>query len=199
MSLNSNNDNLSDEPEKSNGTYDPRNKLNNLTSSDWVKETVSVFVQKGLGASHEDTKIERQHPAPFSFQDVARLIKFFTKKDNKVLDPFNGVASTTKACALNDRIGYGIELNETFHKLAQERMRKEVQNTLFGRKEHHLILGDSITEIKNFENEFFDFIVTSPPYWNILDTIDNKVKTNRVSNGLATKYSDKDSDLSNIE
>ena len=75
---------------KSNGKYDPRNKLNNLTSSEWVKETVSVFTQKGLGRGHKDTEIEKQHPAPFSFQDVARLINFFTKKDAKVLDPFSG-------------------------------------------------------------------------------------------------------------
>ena len=55
------------------------NQLNDLTASEWIQETISVFNQKGLGAGHEDTKIERQHPAPFSFQDVGRLIKFFTK------------------------------------------------------------------------------------------------------------------------
>lgn len=184
---------------KPKGTYSPNNKLNDLTSSEWVQETVSVFTQKGLGAGHEDTKIERQHPAPFSFQDVGRLIKFFTKKGGKVLDPFDGVASTIKACALNDREGYGIELNETFHKLAKKRLNTEVQNTLFERKEQHLILGDSLNEIKKFEPEFFDFIVTSPPYWNILNTIDNKVKKDRVSNGLKTNYSSDSNDLSNIE
>jgi DNA modification methylase len=77
--------------EKKKGTYDPRNKLNDLTSTEWIPETISVWNQKGLGAGHPDVKIEKQHPAPFSFTDVARLIKFFTKKDNTVLDPFVGV------------------------------------------------------------------------------------------------------------
>ena len=181
------------------GTYDPRNKLNDLTSSEWIQETVSVFNQKGLGAKHEDTKIERQHPAPFSFQDVARLIKFFTKKKERVLDPFNGVASTLKSCALNNREGYGIELNKEFYNLSRKRLSKEVPNTLFEGSKQHIILGDSLEEIKKFDEDFFDFIITSPPYWNILNTIDNKVKKDRVSNGLTTKYSDDPRDLSNID
>ena len=69
--------------EKSNGnaepkTVDPRNTLNDLTSTEWFPETVSVWNQRGLGAKHPDAQIERQHPAPFSFTDVSRLIKFFT-------------------------------------------------------------------------------------------------------------------------
>jgi DNA modification methylase len=199
--LEENLDNNSNEVEEkeTKGTYDIRNKLNDLTSSEWVRETVSVFTQKGLGSNHEDTKIEKQHPAPFSFQDIARLINFFTKKGEKVLDPFDGVASTLKACALNDREGYGIELNEVFHKLSKERLKKEIQNTLIERKQQHPIQGNSLEEVKKFGKEFFDFIITSPPYWNILNTIDNKVKANRIANGLITKYGDNPKDLSNIE
>src|SRR3989344_2466970 len=74
------------------------NSLNDLSASEWIPETISVFVQKGLGINHEDTKIEKQHPAPYSYQDVARLIKFFTKENQLVLDPFLGIGSTLKAC-----------------------------------------------------------------------------------------------------
>ena len=77
---------------------DPRNKLNELTSKEWIVETISVWNQKGLGSKHPDTKIEKQHPAPFSFTDVGRLIRFFTKEGQVVLDPFVGVGSTLKAC-----------------------------------------------------------------------------------------------------
>ena len=86
---------------------DPRNKLNALTSKEWIPETVSVWTQKGLGAKHPDAQIEKQHPAPFSFTDVARLVRFFTKPDDTVLDPFVGVGSTLKACALERRKGIG--------------------------------------------------------------------------------------------
>lgn len=47
----------------------------------------------------------------------------------------------------------------------------------------------------------FDFVVTSPPYWSILNKkADYKVKKERLSNNLATNYSDNDdNDLANIE
>src|ERR1017187_5068512 len=72
-------------------SVDPRNELNDLTAREWIPETVSVWTQKGLGAGHPDAQIERQHPAPFSFTDVGRLIRFFTKPGAVVLDPFVGV------------------------------------------------------------------------------------------------------------
>src|SRR4051812_7712399 len=82
---------------------DPRNKLNELTAREWIPETKSFWFQKGLGASHPHAEIERLHPAPFSFQDVGRLIRFFTKSGEEVLDPFLGVGSTLKACAVLGR------------------------------------------------------------------------------------------------
>jgi DNA modification methylase len=85
------------------GDVHPRNQLNDLGSREWVKETVSVWRQKGLGAGHPDAQIERLHPAPFSFTDVSRLIRFFTKTGNLVLDPFVGIGSTLKACAVEGR------------------------------------------------------------------------------------------------
>jgi SOS regulatory protein LexA len=147
------------------------NNLNDLTAPEWIQETISVFNQKGLGAGHEDTKIERQHPAPFSFQDVGRLVKFFTKKGQRVLDPFSGVGSTLKACAVNGREGIGIELVKKYVDLTKERLEKEVGNDLFGsiNKNQKTVFGDSLKKIKEFEDDYFDFIVTSPPYWNILN------------------------------
>ena len=62
-----------------------------------------------------------------------------------------------------------------------------------------LILGDSRKVISRFDDEFFDFIVTSPPYWNILHKIDHKAKQERVNNGLDIKYSTDKRDLGNIK
>ena len=90
---------------------------------------MSVWVQRGLGKGHEHAQIERQHPAPFSFQDVARLIRFFTKKGETVLDPFVGVGSTLKAAAMEGRNGIGIELNSRYATLARERLNMEVEET----------------------------------------------------------------------
>ena len=73
------------------GVVDPRNSLNDLTGKDWLPETKSFFYQKGLGANHPEAQIEKLHPAPYSFQDIGHLVRFFTKEGMHVLDPFGGV------------------------------------------------------------------------------------------------------------
>src|SRR4051812_20707616 len=108
------------------GRAAPVNRLNDLIAKEWIPETVSVWVQRGLGRGHEHAQIEKQHPAPFSFQDVARVIRFFTKAGETVLDPFVGVGSTLKAAAVERRSGIGVELNRKYARLAAERLATEV-------------------------------------------------------------------------
>ncbi len=178
---------------------DPRNTLNNLNGSQWLPETKSFFYQKGLGAKHPHAKIERQHPAPYSFQDVSHLITFFTKKGMKVLDPFGGVGSTAKACELEGRFCTSIELQPRWNDLAVERLETEVGKGTSTK--HEFILGDSREILKILENSSFDFMITSPPYWSILNKkADYKVKKERIANNLATNYSENDeNDLANVD
>jgi DNA modification methylase len=178
----------------------PRNTLNDLTAREWLPETVSVWRQKGLGANHPDAQIEKQHPAPFSFTDVSRLIRFFTKSGQTVLDPFVGIGSTLKAAALEGRRGIGIELSPVFVDLSRERLDKELTASLFPFPEQQVMEGDARQVLPTLEPDSVDFVVTSPPYWQILHKKDHKVKQEREANGLATRYSEDDPrDLGNIE
>lgn len=184
-------------PLKLSKTY-RENRLNQLTGKEWIQETNSVWFQKGLGKNHAHAKIEQLHPAPFSFQDIARLIRFFTKTGNKVLDPFSGVASTLKACAITGREGVGIELVPKWAELGKERLIQEVPAALSSLTQT-TIIGDSRIELPKLSEESFDYIVTSPPYWQILaKKPDHKMKRERLSNGYVTKYSDNEQDLGNI-
>jgi len=179
------------------GTVDKRNKLNDLTGKDWLPETKSFFYQKGLGANHPEAQIEKLHPAPYSFQDVGHLINFFTKAGMSVLDPFGGVGSTAKACEVNGRICTSIELSPVWHELSIKRLEKEVGEGTS--KKHCFINGDSCEELLKIQTESIDFMITSPPYWGILNKQDQKVKKNRVANNLETKYSENEKDLGNVE
>jgi len=192
-----------DEPQaisngKAKGTVDPKNCLNDLTSTEWIVETVSVWNQRGLGANHADAQIERQHPAPFSFTDVSRLVRFFTKKDGTVLDPFVGVGSTLKACAIEGRKGIGFELSEKYAVLARKRLSTEVRDLWATTDEQQVKVGDSRQLVKELEEDSLDFVVTSPPYWNILHKEDHKVRQERIKHDLDTKYGNDDRDLGNI-
>lgn len=182
------------EIEKPIKTVDKRNDLNDLTSIEWVQETKSFFYQKGLGAGSAEAKYEKMHPAPFSFTDITKLIKFFTKKSGKVLDPFSGVGSTIKACVELERDGFGVELSSNWCRVTRQRLLAESKVKI---DEEHLICGDSRNLKKFFPKNHFDFIVTSPPYWNILEKKDHKANE-RVVNGHETKYSEDENDLGNI-
>lgn len=179
---------------------DLRNALNNLSAKEWIPETISVWNQKGLGAGHADARIEKEHPAPFSYTDISRLIRFFTKKGEMVLDPFVGIGSTLKACALEERKGIGIELNPRFAKLSRERLAKEVGDIFSTVDEQTVIEGDARKVLKTLKPNSLDFVVTSPPYWSILKKkADHKVKQARVSHGLAKDYGSDPRDLGNVE
>ena len=65
---------------------DPRNTLNDLTNTEWMVETKSVWFSRPPGRD----KLKAQHPATFAETDIVRLIEYFTKRDQKVFDPFLG-------------------------------------------------------------------------------------------------------------
>lgn len=178
---------------------DPRNTLNELTAKEWIPETVSVWNQRGLGAGHPDAQIERQHPAPFSFTDVGRLIRFFTKRGHTVLDPFVGVGSTLKACAIDGRNGIGIELNPAFADLSRKRLETEVSDMFSSVADQKILEGDARDLLPTIPSGSVDFVVTSPPYWSILKKVDHKVRQERIEKGLARHYGEDPRDLAKIE
>lgn len=139
-------------------TIDKRNKLNNLTGKEWLKSTKSFW----LSEKCKDDKFAFQHPAPFLIKDIEKLIKFFTKEGDTVLDPFSGVATTLISSHNTNRKGIGIDLNKEYFLMAKDRLVKQKINT-----DQTLICGDSLIEVPKLKTKI-DYCVTSPPYHNIL-------------------------------
>lgn len=182
---------------KKESTVSPRNTLNDLNGTEWLPETKSFFFQRGLGSASSAAQIERQHPAPFSFQDIEKLISFFTKSGMTVLDPFGGVGSTAKACELTGRKCISIELSPKWHELSLQRLETEVGKGTS--KNHEFINDDCISVLSKMNDNVVDFVVTSPPYWSILNKkLDHKTQK-RAEQNLETHYSDNELDLGNIE
>jgi len=125
-----------------------------LTKSFWQSEKCA------------DDKDAFAHPAPFLIKDIMRLISFFTKKGMTVLDPFCGSGTTILASILLERKAIGIDLNKEYLELTLNRLKKK--NTLFPDtfENYKYLIGDSNIIIPEIEN--VDYIVTSPPYHNIL-------------------------------
>ena len=175
----------------------PNNKLNELTASEWISRTVSIFTQRGLGRSSKEAKYEKLHPAPFSFTDVTRFIEFFTKSNGQVLDPFGGVGSTAKAAALLRRYCTCVEISPYFAELSEERLNDELPEHL--REYAQIVCGDIRQAIRDLEDAHYNLILTSPPYWSILNKVDHKAKQERLANGVLHNYGSRTGDLSNIK
>jgi DNA modification methylase len=172
---------------------DPRNTLNELTGTEWITFTRSWFIHNPPPRSASQIK----HPAKFPEAMVEEFIRFFTKRGEQVLDPFSGVGSTVMAALETGRRGVGIELNEKYHSLALERMPAANHGAL-------LINDDSsrILEIWHDRGlDMVDFIITSPPYWDMLAHSRGHVLSThkkREALGLDTVYSRDLRDLGNI-
>lgn len=183
------------------GIKDKRNKLNDLTNKEWMISTKSIWMSNPGPRDN----LKSKHPATFAETDITKLLKFFTKEKQRILDPFAGVGSTLVACKENERYGYGIELIPKWAEIAKLRLNESQLGLTFDNSRQvsafpqKIYVGDSKKVIKKFKDDFFQFIVTSPPYWKILQKDkDHKVKKERLSKGLDTKYSDLDSDLGNV-
>ena len=125
----------------------------------------------------------------------------FTKSGMTVLDPFMGSGTTAIAAYNCNRKSIGIDLSEDYYNLALERFdKKEMQEFI----DYRYIVGDSLVELDNIES--IDFVVTSPPYHNILKNNAKGLRDDKSNKGYRSGsrigveyYSDKDNDLGNQE
>jgi len=172
--------------------------LNELDGKNWVKATKSWFVVN----PRPRKKAQKNHPAKFPEELASRFVRFFTQPGAWVIDPFVGVGSTSIACSQLERNSVGIELMPEFVEIGLKALKATSSDT-----EHHLIVGDS-TKIdsvlfEHFGDDLpaFDFLITSPPYWNMLRKSrggNETVHKEREAKGLKQYYSDSNLDLGNI-
>lgn len=177
----------------------PINTLNDLDSKDWVKATKSWFIINPRPRAGN----QLDHPAKFPEELVTRLLQFFTKSGDWVLDPFAGIGSTLIACKETLRNVVGIEINPEFVNVGSNYINSHPEEICC-----RFICGDSTAAKTLLENEFgemipqFDFLITSPPYWDMLKKSRGSNESNhklRREKGLRQFYSDFDKDIGNIE
>ncbi|MGC8621845.1 MAG: DNA methyltransferase [Caldisphaera sp.] len=173
------------------------NKLNELTSKQWLKFQKSWFV---LTPKPREKNV-LLHPAKFPEELVKQFVEFFTKKGETVLDPMVGTGSTLVACAESGRNGIGIELLDKYAKIADTRVRK-IANQNILESNHSLInikiiRGDA-RDMNKMHLGKVDYCITSPPYWDMLTESGFETQENRKIKGLDTKYSDNEDDVGNI-
>ena len=103
------------------GTYHDYNRLNNLTSKEWIKFQKSWFVVNPKSRK----KNVMMHPAKFPEELIENFIRFFTKEGQTVFDPMVGTGSTLLAAMNTNRNAIGIELSKKYADVAAQRVNNE--------------------------------------------------------------------------
>ncbi len=189
----------------------PVNTLNDLSGTEWIKRTKSWLICDSKRYRRNlDTEL---HPARYPEELVTEFLEFFTKAGQWVLDPFAGSGATLVACYETGRRAVGIELSPEYADMSRWRLAR------IDGGDCHVATGNAAEMdapdfwAKSFDDQLaamtrsdeglpvFDFIMTSPPYWDMLQKSRGGVESThkkRAKNGLDTSYSDDQADLGNI-
>ena len=161
----------------------PRNTLNELSGEEWLYFTKSVWTT--AYPSELGHVLRKQHGANKPPRLMARLIEFFTKSAELVLDPFAGVGGTLLGAAIarGPRRALGIELSPRWAEvyaqvvataLAERDGRGPALVDLgandpggvrgFDPSGCELRVGDALEVLPTLEPGSVDFVATDPPY-----------------------------------
>jgi len=166
---------------------DPNKRLNELSGRDWIRYSISIWDIAKTGREQK-----YGHPAMFPLELCGRLISTYTKEGHRVLDPFLGSGSTLVAAQTLNRQATGFEVNEKFIKLTKGRLSQR-QITDLAREPPKIIRADAREIGKYLAPDSVDFVLTSPPYWDIL-------RQKRTADYKAARpYSETEIDLGNID
>jgi len=192
------------------------NNLNNLNGKEWIFNTNSIesifstdserefnkflielietrFTTKGDASYAHD--IRKIHPSPKPPQLIERLIKFFSKEEELVFDPFCGVGGTLIASSITNRKSIGIDIENNYleiYKQAAKKIGVKLQTTINANSSNL----DKINKLKNIE---FDLIITDPPYGNMMSMKKTGESKKRNSSDDPTPFSNSKDDLGNME
>jgi len=171
---------------------DPRNTLNDLTNTEWMFFTRSVWIT--TYPNELGFKIRKKQGGNKPPRLMKDLIEFFTKKGEKVLDPMSGVGGTLIGCALADRVGLGIELSKEWVDIYENVCKLE------GIEKFKVIIGDCLEVLDKLPANSFDFVVVDPPYredvkWD--RTMCNETYATRIAN-VPEHFSTSEKDFGNI-
>jgi DNA modification methylase len=106
------------------------------------------------------------HPARFIPELPEKYIKLFSHLGETVLDPFCGSGTTNVVASQLGRNSIGIDINPYSTQLTTDRLKDpDVENGT----RHQVINSDSRQIMKRIPEGSIDLVVTSPPYFDVVD------------------------------
>ncbi|MEM4177106.1 MAG: site-specific DNA-methyltransferase [Nitrososphaeria archaeon] len=96
--------------------------------SDITGEEFKKWIYAKWDIAPERNMKKYDHPAMFPEELVTRVLKLFSFKNDFILDPFNGVGSTTLVAKKLGRRFLGIDISEKYCKTAEKRIKELLDN-----------------------------------------------------------------------
>lgn len=173
-----------------------RNRLNDLSTKDWLPFQKSWFIHNPPPRRDEVLR----HPAKFPETLAQEFIEFFTKQGQYVLDPMAGTGSALIAALRSGRNSIGVELNSEYAGIARELIAEERRG--LGDQGTSLtadIYNADARELGTLDLPSIDYVFTSPPYWDMLHARGAQTQAERrADDNMDVVYSDDTRDIGNI-
>ena len=99
-------------------------KIGESSQADITEDEFKAWVLAKWSIAPERKMKEFGHPAMFPEKLAERTLKLFSFKNDIVLDPFNGLGTTTKVAKATGRKYLGIDISEDYCKKAERRLKE---------------------------------------------------------------------------
>lgn len=144
-----------------------------MTAKEWIKSQIGVwrvFYEK------RDIRDKEIHPAVMPIALARKAVELFTHRGELVLDPFNGVGTTSLACQDLQRNSVGFDIGQKYCEVARQRLATANEKV----PSQQLVVCDDARNAGTYlEAESVRLIFTSPPYANLL----NRPRSNKSRRG----------------
>jgi len=182
----------------------PDNTLNELSGEEWLYFTKSLWTTaypSELG--HAQRKAHGANKPP---RLMARLIEFFTKGDELVLDPFAGVGGTLLGAAIcrSPRRALGFEIDQRWADVYQAVLAAQDGADLadlgssdpggprrFDPSGCRFVVGDAVALLADLADGSVDFVTTDPPY-------NPQLKLTMAGGALAERFANRRTDYAMV-
>ncbi|MDL2334591.1 MAG: DNA methyltransferase [Chloroflexota bacterium] len=186
------------------GSLHPDNTLNELTGEEWLYFTKSLWTT--AYPSELGHAARKAHGANKPPRLMAKLIEFFTKSGETVLDPFAGVGGTLLGAAVcrspRKAIGFEIEqrwadvyaavvADSTGTELADLGTSDPGGPRTFDASGCQLVVGDAVALMADLADGSVDFVATDPPY-------NPQLKLTMAGGALAEKFANRRTDYAMV-
>jgi DNA modification methylase len=180
------------------------NTLNELSGDEWLYFTKSLWTT--AYPSELGHALRKAHGANKPPRLMARLIEFFTKPGELVLDPFAGVGGTLLGAAIcrSPRRALGFEIDQRWadvyasvvtscagEELADLGTSDPGGPRRFDASGSQLVVGDAVALLADLADSSVDFIATDPPY-------NPQLKLTMAGGALAEKFANRRTDYAMV-